>query len=176
MTMDQKKHTDFERRDFLKQLDIYLEKDIKDLFQYESILIKSSLEKLWRVVSNWVEFRKLVPFIADEVIYSGDPLVKGTNIVLKWFKKNAECIMNVIEANMDDQKNFGTYSIMCVGGNPKPPLQHVFFIFTKINEETVFLEFKHSFLEPVKYEVLNSISQDKKKILSELRKKIELII
>ena len=56
MTMDQKKHTDFERRDFLKQLDIYLEKDIKDLFQYESILIKSSLEKLWRVVSNWVEF------------------------------------------------------------------------------------------------------------------------
>jgi len=173
LTHDQKEEIDRERRRYLVNVDKYLSKCVKEQYQYESIIIKTSREKLWGIVTNWVEFRALVPLISDDVIYDGDPLVKDTKLTLKWLKKGAECHLRVKIVSCNDNDDIWTYMMECYDGSPKPPPQNIVFIISKMSEEDVFLEFKHEFLETINQGIMQSMSQDKQKILLELRKQLE---
>ena len=173
VTLEQKKRTDCDRKDMLKSLEIYLDKDASNLTQYESIIIKASMERVWKIVTNWTEFRGLVPIIADEVVYTGDPLNLETKLELKWIKKEANCILKVTEVSNETSSLNWSYNMLCYDGLPKPPLQNIGFSLFSIGGHSVFLEFKHTFLEPIKYEIMRCISQDKQNILLELRKKLE---
>jgi len=117
--------------------------------------------------------RKLVPIIADNVVYLGDPLKKDSKLLLKWISKKIECYLKVEEVRNEDLKEDWVYSMQCYDGIPKPPIQNLIFTLNSVNEDIVFLEFKHVFHEPIKYDIMKNISQDKKKILQELRIKLE---
>jgi hypothetical protein len=78
-----------------------------------------------------------------------------------------------VEVNDEDENSEWIYSMECYGGQPKPPLQTLSFTLYKVNNDSCFLEFKHTFHEPILYDVMQNISQDKQKILLELRKKLE---
>jgi hypothetical protein len=172
-TVDQKKMGELERKEVLTVIDNYLNQSVKDLYQVESVIIKTNINRLWSIITNWVEFRKLVPVIADRVVYLGDPLKKDSKLLLKWTNKNIECYLKVEEVRNEGLNEDWVYSMQCYDGIPKPPIQNLIFTLNSVCEEIVFLEFKHVFHEPIKYDIMKNISQDKKKILQELRNKLE---
>lgn len=61
------------------------------------------------------------------------------------------------------------YVIECYDGLPKCPLQILSFRLTKIDKGNTYLTFKHQFKQPVKYELIKSIAQEKKNILFNLK-------
>ena len=170
---DNKKIVEFEKKEFFSLIDKYLCQNTKDLFQIESIIIKTTMNRIWGVVTNWFEFKNLVPFIAEKVVYIGDPLMKDSKLLLKWPSKNVECHLKVIGMKCDENEAIWEYFLECYDGVPKPPAQHLSFTLSKLTEDSVFLEFKHTFLDPIEYDILQNISQDKQKILLQLRKAIE---
>jgi len=173
LTIEQKQNTDAERKKMLKNLDVYLDKDVSDLFQYESIIINRSISKVWQSVTNWELLKELVPFIADEIEYKGCHSNINTELTLKWIKKNAICNLKVTEINRSENDQTWCYTMNCYNGTPKPPLQNIKFCLFKLDQDSVFLEFQHNFFEPIKYDVLKTISLDKRRILLELRNKLE---
>ena len=64
------------------------------------------------------------------------------------------------------------YSMHCYQGVPLVPDQEIKFKIIRINEDSCFLEFKHVFKQKLKQNILDTITQDKKKILSKLNEKI----
>ena len=175
VTEEYLKISDHDRNEVLSLINNYLNKSTIDLYQNESIIIKSKMMKIWNIISNWVEFKNLVPFISEKVIYLGNPLKIDTKLLLKWTSKNIDCHLKVIKIDNDEQKNEWTYVMECFDGIPKPPLQNLSFTLFQISEDSILLEFKHLFLEPIGYEILQNISLEKQKILLELRKKIESV-
>jgi hypothetical protein len=173
LTIEQKQNTDAVRKEMLKNLDVYLDKDVSGLFQYESIIINSSISKVWQSVTNWELLKKLVPFIADEIEYKGSHSNINTELILKWTKKNAICNLKVTEINNNENDNTWCNTMNCYNGSPKPPLQNIKFCLFKLEQDSVFLEFQHNFFEPIKYDVLKTISVDKRRILLELRNNLE---
>ena len=167
---------ELEKKEFFTLIDKYLCQNTKDLFQVESIIIKSTMNRIWGIITNWFEFKNLVPFIAEKVLYIGDPLIKGSKLVLKWPSKNVECHLKVISMKYDENEPIWEYLLECYDGIPKPPIQHLSFNLSKIKEDSIFLEFTHTFLSPIDYDILQNISQDKQKILLQLRKSLESLI
>ena len=127
---------------------------------------------MWEIISNRSNFRKLVPFIADEVIYEGDPNTVNTNLTLRWVNKKVECFLKVTNVSCDKKNIIWEYSMHCYQGVPLVPDQEIKFKIIRINEDSCFLEFKHVFKQKLKQNILDTITQDKKKILSKLNEKI----
>ncbi len=161
------------RNEFLKKINDYLNNSYQFFSQEESLVLELNRKCLWEIVSNWNIFKKLVPFIADLVIYDGNPQVKGTNLRLKWLKKNIECFLKVERVSIEKDSDIWEYSLLCYKGVPAVPEQEIIFKIVRIDKYFSFLEFKHVFKQSIKSEILESISQDKKKILQTLKEKID---
>jgi hypothetical protein len=161
------------RAEFLKKINDYLTYSNEYFSQEESFVLEINRKCLWEIVSNWNILKKLVPFIADLVIYEGSPKVKGTNLRLKWLKKNIECFLKVERVSNEIDNDVWEYSLLCYKGVPAVPEQEIIFKILRIDKNFSFLEFKHVFKQSIKNEILESISQDKKKILQTLKEKID---
>ena len=83
------------QKEIIKKFHEYLNTKTVEIRQIESIVIDINRNCLWEIISNWSNFRKLVPFIADEVIYEGDPNTVNTNLTLRWVNKKVECFLKV---------------------------------------------------------------------------------
>jgi len=175
MTIEQLESCDKERKDILFGMDNYLNKSVLDLYQLESIIIKTDFEKLWGIVTNWKKFQSIVPFIAEKVEYIGEPTKIGSKLLLKWPSKNVDCHLKLIAVDNEQDSPKRSLFMECFDGTPKAPLQNLSISIFRINQESAFLEFKHTFLEPVKFDVIQNISQDKQKILLQLRDRLENI-
>ena len=120
-----------EMEDLFDKIDSHLTLIIKEVYQNESIILNVKRNKLWAIISNWNILQKIVPFIADEVVYDGVPDEVDSNLTLKWVKKNVEVYLKVNEVDCDRKSDIWVYSLICVKGIPVVKDQKIRFkIFT----------------------------------------------
>ena len=165
-------HDKQEKIELCKTMEKILKQRTEDLFQIESTLINRNIEVIWNIIIDWNKFKTFVPFIADIIEIYGKVGEVGSIIKIKDKIKDIEyqLLITKKEEKEPDDKN---YFLECSFSKPKCPLQEIQFNFSKITEESTILTFKHIFHEPVNIEHIKSISKDKIKILTELKKRVE---
>lgn len=156
-----------------KRYEIILKKNLDNLNQTESVIINKEKEKIWRLITNWKEFVQIVPAVADEVELEGDPQQINSVVRLKFTTRDVECKLKVISINNNPQDEKWEYNLECVDGKPRVPKQILSFNLMDISDNMTFISFKHEFKQMVKYELMQSISNEKKKILSGLKNYFE---
>jgi hypothetical protein len=164
---------DYVRKELLKRYDAHLKKNIDDLYQCESIIINAEREKIWNIITNWKKFQKIVPILADEISYEGDPLQINTHLILKWINKKMTCSLKVLEVNKKNLIDEWDYVLECFDGTPKVPLQELHFKLIDLTNKSTFVQFQHIFKETLKYDLIESVGKDKKHILSSLKNYFE---
>jgi len=166
------KHNKQEKMEMCKKIEKILSKRTEDLYQFESIMINTNIEKVWRVISDWKIFQEYVPIIAEQVDFEGgDPKTVGCRINIGHLSKNTKFSLKVLQClNTIDKKE---YVLEYLDGEPVSPKQELDFSLVLVNEQITYLSFKHQFKESIKYELISSIAREKKHILKELKKRIE---
>ena len=157
------------KKNALKRWKEALEKSSRDKIQYESIMIACPMNSIWKVVTNWKILHKIVPFLADEIEYSGDPHNEGTKMKMSSQSKNAEIIMEVIKVNTTNPVEW-EYELELTESQPKMPKYNIKFNLVEVNSEYTFVIFQHIYKEYIKNETLETLGRDKKKILNELKR------
>jgi hypothetical protein len=160
-----------EKLDSCRHIENYLSQKIDDLFQFESILINAEIESLWQVIKDWKSFQKKVPFIAEEVEHEGDTLKIGSKIHVNHPSKNSRYSLKVLRVEDQDEKK--ELELELFDAKPACPKQILKFSLLAINKNHTLFSFKHEFKEMIKYILINSIAEQKKNILTELKKNME---
>lgn len=166
------KHNKQEKLDMCRMIEKILSKRTEDLIQFESIIINTNIEKVWDVISDWKTFQTYVPLIAEQVDYGGDdPRNVGTRINIEHPSKYSKFSLRVIKSlNTEEKKE---YFLELFKAEPISPKQDLKFSLIFVNDDITYLSFKHEFREPIKFELINSITREKKHILKELKKRME---
>jgi hypothetical protein len=165
------KYNKQEKLDTCRNLENFLSQKTDDLYQFESILINVELDILWKVITDWRLFQKHVSFIAEEVQIQGDPVQIGSIIHIKHNSKNSKYSLKVLKVENEIEKK--DYELELFDAHPTCPEQILKFSLLAINKNHTLLSFKHEFKEMIKYNLINSIAEEKKNILLELKKKME---
>jgi len=160
----------------LKKFDEYLNSAKEITYQTETICLDMKRICAWSIISDWSNFKKLVPFIADEVVYDGNSHTVGSKLTLKWVKKNVECFLKVSQVNCDKKSDVWKYAMTCIKPTPEVPNQEIHFKIIKTSESSCFLEFKHIFKQRVNKEIIDIIAKDKKKILLSLKENFSKLV
>jgi ribosome-associated toxin RatA of RatAB toxin-antitoxin module len=160
-----------EKFNLCKYIESYLSQKLDDLFQYESILINVDLDTLWQVVTDWRLFQRHVPFIAEEINIQGNPTDVGAVINVRHNAKNNKYSLKVLKVENEIDKK--EYDLELFDAQPVCPKQILKFSLLAINKNHTLLSFKHEFKEMIKHNLINSIAEEKKNILLELKKKLE---
>ncbi len=154
----------------LQSIKNYLKKILESKNQIESIIINNSINVIWDLISDFRELIKKIPLVADSALYEGDPLSIGSKLTLKWEEKKVTCYLKVKDIEKDDVKNEWKYILECYEGTPKIPQQILEFKMKKIDENSCFLTFIHSFNTDIQSDFIKSISKQKKEILRQISK------
>jgi len=161
-----------QKLDFCTGFENHMAKKLEDLFQFESILINIDIEALWQVITDWSLFQKLVPFIGEEIKHEGNPLQIGSKIHINNITINSEYSLHVKKVLNEAEKK--EYILECTESTqPLCPKQNLIFSLLTIKKNLTSLTFKHEFKENIKYSLINTVSEEKKNILLELKKKLE---
>jgi len=160
------------KKNALKKWKEALEKSSKDKIQYESIMISCPMKSIWKILTNWKILHKIVPFFADEIEYTGDPLQIGTVMKMSSQSKNAEIIMEVNKVTTTNPSEW-EYEMQLKESQPKMPKYNIKFTVIEVNSEYTFVIFQHIYKEYIKNETLESLGKDKQKILNELKRQIK---
>jgi hypothetical protein len=169
---------DLEKKILIKRVDSYLAKfkPVEKFKQSESIVIEYPAREVFKILSDWREFQKLVPKICDEVGYVGKPSEIGSNLTLNWTnKKKAKCELKVTKCAFDEEKNQYEYSLIMIQAEPKVPDQEVHFKVLEIDKLS-YLEFLHLYTQRLPLEVEEKISKYKIQILKSLKKAMEGLV
>ena len=138
----------------------------------EQKLINIEIEALWQVVTDWNLFQKHVPFIGEEINHEGNPLQIGSKIHIKNNTINSGFSLDVKKVLNEVEKK--EYILECTESTqPLCPKQNLIFSLLTIKKNLTSLTFKHEFKENIKYNLIYSVSEEKKNILLELKKKLE---
>lgn len=161
-----------EKQEMYKKIETYLANSTKGLRQFESLLIKNSIEVIWSTITNWKELSKIAPNIADKVTYKGDKYSIGTKIFVEDSLKKTSYTLQIV--HVDDEDEFKKrFCLEVLDDCPKIPSQKLIFEFVKINSTNTFVSLEHLFTKPIKHDLIYSISKNKTVILSEIKKKLE---
>ena len=158
-----------ERIFMCKRIEKILYEDLESLNQTESILMNLSIHKLWNIVTDWRLFKLFVPNIAEEVEYEGDPSKINTEMKIINKSKNSVNKLKVLKSEFDKNSSYAEYILECYYGVPRCPFQEISFRLVEVDTEICYVCFKHDFKQPVKYELINAISKEKKNILASLK-------
>lgn len=170
----QREFLKMEKKSLIPKLKDYLNKNIENLFQSESIIIKSNVKKLWHVISNWNYFRIVVPQLCDECTYDGDPNQVGSSILLKWESNNKQCKMKINKFSFDEENEIYEYSLISEEDSKIPKQEHFFKLVTIAKDQTLLI-FKHIFLEPVNSNTIEQVSLYKQNILEKVKHSVKEI-
>jgi hypothetical protein len=162
-------------QNILDKMGNYLKSKADDSFQYESVIINTSRQNLWELVTNWVEFRKVAPEIGQEIKIEGDQKILKTKFQLVFHDKNITCDLSVIKCNHDNDSIEWSYGVECSKNSAQIPPQEIYFNIVNINDNSCYLLFKHIFKGKVKSNFLKSLSNEKQKILSNVQNHFKII-
>lgn len=158
----------------IKRWSDHLSKNSYDIQQYESIQIDSTREEIWDVITNWDLLRTVSPIMADEVQFKGDQLEEGSEMKLIFnIKKNFVCDVRVVKINCDIYSQDWEYFLECYYSQPKVPFQEIRFSVVFLKPDKSFLIFQHIFKQTLDLKIINSISDDKKRILLDIKNYLE---
>jgi hypothetical protein len=150
-----------------KNFDKYLYTGTTNIEQVESIVLDIGFKDVWNTITDWKTFQKHVPIIADSVEYerSSDQRISLIKLVYKHDK--SEYYLRVLRFVLDSYS--GDYDLLLFSSNSKFASQEMRFKVISLVEKTL-LVFKHVFSKFVKTKVLKDLSQNKKEILTTLKK------
>ena len=159
--------------DTFKKYETFLKKSTEYLNQSESIIINREKEIIWNIITDWRILHNIVPEVADEVECEGDPHEIGSIIKMKFASKDVECKLKVIYFNCVKEEEKWEYHLESFEGKPRVPNQLIIFNVIDVSENMCYLSFKHEFKQNVKYDMIQLIGNDKKKILIGLKNYLE---
>jgi hypothetical protein len=177
---------EIDKKLILKKINQYLyysiPKEKNNFTQFESIIIDFPAEDIFKIISDWKVFQRIVPKICDQVEYSQDtsgiednPKAIGTRIILKWFKKKKSiCELKVIKSEYDQSKKEYQYSLTSVYGDPKIPDQKINFRIFEC-ENFTYIQFWHFYKEPLSCFAEEKISKYKRHILKNLKRRLDAL-
>jgi hypothetical protein len=160
------------KKNAIKRWKEFLEKSSRDKIQYESIMVHSQINHVWKIITNWKILNKIVPFLAEEIEYNGNPLEIGTQVRMTSQSKNADVILEVTKVNNSITTEW-EYELQLKESQPKMSKYYVKFTLIEVNSEFTFVIFQHLYKEYIKSEILESQGKDKKRILNELKKQMK---
>ena len=158
-----------------KKIEEQLFYDTQNLNQEESIIINADIESLWNIITDWTIFNKHVSQVGENIEYNGIPNAVGTCMKITYNTTKSFSNLRVIYSNKNKSKNIKEYEFIeeCIDGKPKYPIQHCIFKMIKINSKFTYLNFKHEFKQPVRFDLIRIIGIEKKNILLGLKNSIE---
>jgi hypothetical protein len=160
------------KKNAIKRWKEFLEKSSRDKIQHESIMIHSPINHVWKIITNWKILNKIVPFLAEEIEYNGNPLEVGTKVKMTSQSKNVEMIMQVTKVNNSNLTEW-EYELQLKESQPKMSKYVMKFMLIEVNSEYTFVIFQHMYKEYIKTEILESLGKDKRRILNELKKQMK---
>jgi hypothetical protein len=158
---------DTAKQEILNKLDYCLKNNMTNV-QIETIMVKSNREAVWDLITDWSEFQKKVPLIADKVVYEGEEKMLGSTLTIYKGSK-FECTLQVIVVENDPDNFIWEFGLNCVKSNPPVPNQEIYLIVERLEKELTLVTFKHFFKQNVTWTLLNALSKEKKKILKTLK-------
>jgi hypothetical protein len=152
-------------------IDKYLSQEENKTLQEECIYIESDLNIIWKIISNFKIFQRLVPIICKSVVYSGD-IISGTKVTMFFDCKNkAYVVMNIKSIIVRESLCRLTYE--CFEGNPPVPKQEIVWTVEEKEGGFCLVSFRHYYEEVLKQDSLIQTSKLKKKILQTLKLIVE---
>jgi len=171
-TPDQIEHNISGKMEIIKRFVNLLRTNVEDLKQTESILLNYSIKKVWKIVSNWKKFHKLVPCISSEIDFIGEPEAIGTIIILRWGHEGSHVLsfrLKVQEKKYDDSRKIYIFRLLCLEKSSDNPNHELLLTLTDVESTHTFIEFTHIFLKPIESRVIPELSIYKTRILKNLK-------
>ena len=158
---------DIAKLDFFKRLENYLNSSIFNI-QIETVLIPAGRDVVWEVVTDWTEFQRRVPLIADKVIYETEEKTLGSTLIIQ---KGAmyECKLKVVLVENDPDSFIWEFGLDSMKTLTNIPEQHICLQIERLEKELTLVTFKHEFKQNISAKLLNALSKEKKKILRLLK-------
>jgi hypothetical protein len=171
MKIIDKKHDTEDKLKSCHILENILIQNTDDLYQFESVLIESGINTVWKIVSDWNGWKNVDETIED-VEYKGNKYEIGTKILINDATKKSKYTLQII--HFDKKKNEREIHFVSVDGDSNYPRQILKLYLYSINRKYTFFSFKHEFKEYVKHASISAISSQKKKILYVLKERLEI--
>jgi hypothetical protein len=163
---------DEEKLSILKNMENYLLEQY-EFYQEEAIILEADIQRVWEVVTNWKDFKRHVPEVAEEVTVEYNQGDEDNTIELIKLKENkTEQSLKVVTKEFNG--NIGVYTMTTTEGANSPP-QEIIFRLLSIDCAMCYLVVRHNFYEPVPCKYVQLLSKKKKRILKTLEKSLKIV-
>jgi hypothetical protein len=159
-----------ELKKLLIEMDEYFHSNSEGLEQVESIVLNTSMKKVWDIITDWKVFQKHVPIIASRIEYERN--CEGEIALIKLYYDNDKTEYYLKVKRLCLKNYVGEFSLLLFTSSKSFPSQEFHFNVIEINTNRCMLIFKHVFLKYVNSQMIEELSINKKEILNILRKSL----
>ena len=156
-----------------KKIEKEIQKSLIDIIQYESGIIRGSMQDIWDFSTNPNNLKKIAPLIeldGDEEFIQ--PNI-GDNLIIYCNNHTEKIYIKVLVMDKKENWNKWIYIIQILGGEPKIPIQKILLELTKINQTDCQLLFLNKFDEPISNEIIQKICEQKKYVIKSIKDYLE---
>jgi hypothetical protein len=160
----------------MKVIDDYLKNKQNLKEQNEVVFVDSTLDHIWTYVSDLRKLAKTVPLICDDVVCDDPVVIEGTELILEWKQQNVDEKLQFVKLKVNritTNNTFCKIEYETIVSNPTVPKQLIIWKVAKADGDFVKIKFSHKYSENIEYENIKAISVMKKKILKQLKQKLE---
>ena len=156
-----------------KKIEKEIQKSLIDIIQYESGIIRGSMQDIWDFSTNPNNLKKIAPLIeldGDEEFIQ--PNI-GDNLIIYCNNHTEKIYIKVLVMDKKENWNKWIYIIQILGGEPKIPMQKILLELTKINQTDCQLLFLNKFDEPISNEIIQKLCEQKKYVIKSIKDYLE---
>ncbi len=156
-----------------KKIEKEIQKSLIDIIQYESGIIRGSMQDIWDFSTNPNNLKKIAPLIeldGDEEFIQ--PNI-GDNLIIYCNNHTEKIYIKVLVMDKKENWNKWIYIIQILGGEPKIPIQKILLELTKINQTDCQLLFLNKFDEPISNEIIQKLCEQKKYVIKSIKDYLE---
>lgn len=171
-TKKEKEEANLELFIILKNIEKCIEEEKVMKMQIEQIQINKSFQTVWDMILNFKDFRRINPLICDEVEYEGEKLGEGMEVIFKWTRKYKSSVKLQVK-QIRKAFDFCILIFESLESCPPVPRQKIEWRLEKKECDMCNVKLTHNYNEIIKKESLKYTSKVKKKILQNLKRKVE---
>ena len=156
-----------------KKIEKEIQKSLIDIIQYESGIIRGSMQDIWDFSTNPNNLKKIAPLIeldGDEEFIQ--PNI-GDNLIIYCNNHTEKIYIKVLVMDKKENWNKWIYIIQILGGEPKIPMQKIILELTKINQTDCQLSLLNKFDEPISNEIIQKLCEQKKYVIKSIKDYLE---
>lgn len=160
---------------FIMKVNIILSDTNLNLFSFEACVINSTMEKIWNLVCNLSNLKKIAPSISLDCEDANISLDVSPETEITISSNNHKHTLNVKVIKIDKKNTWNKWrlSFEIKGVSNIIPTQVVFITVVKINENECQLAVFHNFKEASSKEYLQTLQDEKKYILYSIKDYLE---